>query len=75
MLQVQPDMLPRLDIIETDLLDRRSRAETENWLGEIEGIDLTLKHLTEKRRHAQRLTAGPIPLGIPLLHTPREQAR
>jgi hypothetical protein len=75
MLHVQPDMLPRLDIIETDLLERRSRAEAENWLGEIEGIDLTLKHLTEKRRHAQRLTAGPTPLGIPTRHKPLEQTR
>jgi hypothetical protein len=75
MLHVQPDMLPRLDIIETDLLERRSRAEAEHWLGEIEGIDLTLKHLTEKRRHAQRLTAGPIPLSMPTPHKPLKQTR
>lgn len=35
-------MLPRLDEIEEDLLARRAHAEHEAWLGEVEGIDLTL---------------------------------
>jgi hypothetical protein len=66
MLHVLPDALPRLDIIETDLLQRRDRAEDENWLGEVEGIDLTLAHLKRKRAHAVRLTTGPsIPIGPP----------
>jgi hypothetical protein len=47
-------MLPRLDEIETDLLTRRSRAEAEEWLGEIEGIDLTLQFLRDKRSQAER---------------------
>ncbi|MBT2505915.1 recombinase [Streptomyces sp. ISL-98] len=47
-------MLPRLDEIETDLLARRARAEQEGWLGEIEGIDLTLTFLREKREESQR---------------------
>jgi integrase len=77
MLRIQPDMLPRLDVIETDLLNRRTRAEAENWLGEIEGIDLTLQHLTTKRRQAQRLTrtAGAVPLGMPTLRPPQEETR
>jgi hypothetical protein len=32
-------MLPRLDDLETDLIERRKRAAAEGWLGEIEGID------------------------------------
>jgi site-specific recombinase XerD len=67
MLHVNPAMLPRLDTIETDLLERRSRAEHEAWLGEIEGIDLTLSHLRGKREQTRRLTqaSGPVELGMP----------
>jgi hypothetical protein len=61
-------MLPRLDEIEVDLLARRARAEAENWLGEIEGIDLTLTFLCAKRDEASRLARGaPVDLGIPQL--------
>jgi hypothetical protein len=42
MLHVNPKMLARLDELEADLLNRRARAEAEGWIGEIEGIDLTL---------------------------------
>ncbi len=47
-------MLPRLNEIEADLVTRRGRAETEAWLGEIEGIDLTLEFLRDKRNQAER---------------------
>jgi len=57
-------MLPRLDEIETDLLVRRSRAETEGWLGEIEGIDLTLEYLRDKRRQAERAATF---IGMPVI--------
>ena len=44
---------------------RREHAQRENWLGEIEGIDLTLTFLRIKRR-AERLSSRPlIQLGIP----------
>ncbi len=55
MLLVDPKMIPRLDEIHTDLLARRAHAETEGWLGEIEGIDLTLRFLAEKRAETRRL--------------------
>jgi hypothetical protein len=42
MLRVDPMMLGRLEEIETGLLARRANAEAEGWLGELEGIDLTL---------------------------------
>ena len=35
-------MVDRLDEIETDLVARRQRAESEGWRGEIEGIEVTL---------------------------------
>jgi hypothetical protein len=41
MLQVNPKMLDRLNELESDLINRRARAEAEGWAGEIEGIDMT----------------------------------
>jgi hypothetical protein len=49
-------MLARLDEIEDDLLNRRERAANEGWLGEIEGLGLTLSFLRAKRAHTQRFT-------------------
>jgi hypothetical protein len=44
----------------------RPGAEREGWLGEIEGLDLTLGHLRAKRERAQRLTgASPVLLPMP----------
>lgn len=66
MLHVNPKMINRLDELEHDLLIRRQHAERENWLGEIEGIDLTLTYLRAKRDEAQRLSHRPlIRLGLP----------
>ncbi|MFF5207573.1 recombinase [Streptosporangium sp. NPDC000396] len=56
MLQVNPKMLSRLAEIETDLILRRERAEEEQWLGEIEGIDMTLTFVHTKQTDAARLT-------------------
>jgi hypothetical protein len=65
-------MLPRLDEIETDLLARRARAENEAWLGEVEGIDLTLTFLRQKREETQRLASiAPVDLGMPVITAPR----
>ena len=67
MLHVNPKMLARLDELETDLLDRRTRAEAENWAGEIEGIDMTLTFLRVKRGDTQRRLRRPaVHLGIPV---------
>ncbi|MGX1612579.1 tyrosine-type recombinase/integrase [Micromonospora chalcea] len=67
-LELSPGMLPRLNEIEDDLLGRRRRAEQERWLGEIEGIDLTLTFLAQKREEAlRRQPAGPAFLGLPAI--------
>lgn len=58
-------MIPRLDELETDLIDRRQRATDEGWHGEIEGIDLTLTFLRRKRAQAQRTAADTVRLGMP----------
>ncbi|MDJ0343347.1 integrase [Streptomyces sp. H10-C2] len=66
MLQVNPKLLPRLAEIEKDLLMRRKRAEEEQWLGEVEGIDVTLTFLRSKQDEAARLLQRPsIDLGLP----------
>jgi site-specific recombinase XerD len=66
MLRIDPKMLDRLGEIHTDLLARREHGVAEGWLGEIEGIDLTLRFLEDKRTHAQRLAQiRPVQLGIP----------
>ena len=70
MLRINPAMLPRLAELETDLETRRDRASAEGWLGEIEGIDLTLRLLRDKQATAERIstdsaTGGVIDLGMP----------
>lgn len=66
MLQVDPLMLHRLDEINIDLIARRELAETKGWLGELEGIDLTLRFLQDERAEAQRLAMlGPTNIGMP----------
>lgn len=67
MLHIDPKMISRLDEIETDLVNRRERAKTEGWIGEIEGIDLTLSFLRSKRRETERMSRRTISLGIPKL--------
>ncbi|WP_234443890.1 site-specific integrase [Streptomyces sp. NRRL B-24484] len=74
MLQVNPKMLARLDELEKDLVMRRHRAEAEQWLGEIEGIDLTLTFLRSKRSDVERQSRrGPVHLGLPRLQPQEPQ--
>jgi integrase len=75
-LQVDPKMMARLDEIEADLLARRERAHAEGWRGEIEGLDLTLSFLQNKRAHTRRFTRR-VQLGLPTVHQPsaRHQTR
>jgi hypothetical protein len=65
-------MLPRLAELEKDLHARRARAQAEGWLGEIEGIDLTLRFLADKQQQGERLQkiTGTVELGIPTLRSP-----
>ncbi|MFI2636702.1 recombinase [Streptomyces collinus] len=52
--------------IEKDLILRRKRAEEEQWLGEIDGIDMTLAFVRTKQADAARLAQrSPVALGIP----------
>jgi hypothetical protein len=70
MLQINPTMLPRLDELEEDLIHRREQATARGWLGELEGLDLTLTFLRDKRHEAQRLNrTGVVALGLPAAPT------
>ena len=61
MLWIDRKVLARLDELEGDLQARRDRASGEGWLGEVEGIDLTLTFLRQKREQAKRnSTAVPL---------------
>ena len=53
MLRIDPRMLARLDELESDL-SPAANAPAEGWLGELEGLDLTLTRLRDKRYQAQR---------------------
>ncbi|MGI8613905.1 MAG: hypothetical protein ACR2KL_08205, partial [Nocardioidaceae bacterium] len=55
MLRIDPKLIVRLEDIEADLIPRRKHAEAEGWLVEIEGIDLTLTLLRDKRAEAHRV--------------------
>ncbi|MFE1315895.1 recombinase [Streptomyces sp. NPDC058755] len=68
MLRIDPKTLARLQEIEADLILRRkhAEAEAEGRLGEIEGIDLTLTFLRDKRAEAHRIQQREtIHLGLP----------
>jgi hypothetical protein len=69
----EPEDAGRLDELESDLLTRRARAEAEHWLGEIEGINLTLDFLRIKRDDTRRRTQRPaVDLGIPVMRPGKE---
>jgi hypothetical protein len=51
---------------------RTDRAHGKAWLGEVEGIDLTLTFLRQKREETKRLARiAPVHLGIPGVAPPR----
>ncbi|MFF3252716.1 tyrosine-type recombinase/integrase [Actinacidiphila glaucinigra] len=73
MFHINPKMLSRLEELEADLLARLHRAEGEGWVGEIEGINLTLRFLRAKREDTERRVRRPaVDLGIP---SPRSVTR
>jgi hypothetical protein len=55
----------RLDDIEADLIARRQRADDDGWQGEIEGIELTLNFLRDKRDNVIGRLRRSRDLGIP----------
>jgi hypothetical protein len=54
-LQVDPSQADRLAVIETDLHTRIETAREQEWLGDIEQLQITLKHLHDKQDQVLRL--------------------
>lgn len=73
MLWPDPDQRPRLIDIRDNLTARISEAEREGWLGEIEGLQVSLAGATEKITQIdQRSGSKPTTvaaLGIPTART------
>ncbi|MFE2036083.1 hypothetical protein ACFXBB_23055 [Streptomyces scopuliridis] len=52
--------------IPDNLIDRIAEAEQEGWLGEIEGLRVSLTGAQTKIRHIDTTTlGGPVNLGLP----------
>jgi hypothetical protein len=76
MLWPDPAQRPRIAEIRDNLTARISEAEREGWLGEIEGLKISLAGANDKLAQIDRRTHQPINLGIPPIpaatqpHTP-----
>lgn len=71
MLHVSPNMLDRLNELEADLHTRRTIAQAKGWIGEIEGLTITLSFLAQKRTDLERLNpTTSTQLGIPAVGVP-----
>ena len=70
MLWPDPAQRPRIAEIRDNLIARISEAEREGWLGEVEGLKISLAgandKLTQIDRRARR---QPVDLGIPAIRT------
>ncbi|MFB8037499.1 recombinase [Streptomyces sp. NPDC056004] len=76
MLHINSKMLSCPGELEVDLLARLRRAQEENQLGEVEGINLTLTFLRAKREETRRRARRPaVGLGIPWARSARNHPR
>jgi hypothetical protein len=57
MLRTETSRLPLLHELEDNLTERIAEARQRTWLGEVEGLRLTLTALREKKQNAERLVA------------------
>lgn len=72
MLWPDPAQRDRLVEIRDNLLARIAEAEREGWLGEVEGLQVSLAGAQEKLAQLDRRPASPsaVDLGIPTTTTP-----
>jgi hypothetical protein len=68
MLWPDPAQQHRLTEIRDNLTDRIAEAEREGWLGEIEGLRISLAGAEDKLTQIRRRTATTADLGIPSIH-------
>ncbi len=60
-----PEQRPRLIDIRDNLIDRIAEANREGWLGEIEGLQVSLAGANDKIDQIDRPRPAPISLGLP----------
>ncbi len=70
LLSPDPDQADRLREIITNLHSRITEAEQNNWIGEAEGLKVSLTGAHEKLEQIERHTAaaGPVLLGLPTIN-------
>ncbi|MEV4539300.1 tyrosine-type recombinase/integrase [Asanoa sp. NPDC049518] len=68
MLRVDPTQRPRLMEIIDSLSERIQEAQAQGWLGEVQGLQVSLNAAETKLRDLERrIDGGPIDLGIPAI--------
>ena len=74
MLWPDPAQRPRLAEIRDNLTARITEAEREGWLGEIEGLQISLAGANDKLAQIDRRSGGrqPVDLGFPTLPQQRQ---
>ena len=73
MLWPDPARRPRISAIRHNLIARIVEAEREGWLGEIEGLKISLAGASDKLAQIDRHTSRqPVNLGIPAIAHPRQ---
>ena len=60
--QIEPDHLPRLIQIRSDIIGRIKAARDNEWLGDVAQLEQTLRHVDDKHAQLLRLLADPHPL-------------
>ncbi|MER7181531.1 hypothetical protein ABT404_18940 [Streptomyces hyaluromycini] len=83
MLRVSPRQRPRLIEIIRNLAERIAEARTNGWLGEVQGLQVSLTKAEEKLTALDRTLersrstgqGGPTDLGMPVITKPRSGLR
>ena len=57
--QIEPDQLPRLIQIQSDITIRIEAARDNEWLGDVSQLEQTLRHVDDKHAQLLRLLADP----------------
>ncbi|WP_329013551.1 hypothetical protein [Streptomyces sp. NBC_00690] len=70
MLWPDPAQRDRLVEIRDNLLARIAEAEREGWLGEVEGLQMSLAGAEEKLTQIDRRSSVVVDLGVPVRRTP-----
>ena len=66
-----PAQRHRIAEIRDNLIDRIAEAEREGWLGEAEGLKISLAGAEDKLTQIDRRTrTGPVELGLPAVSPP-----